>query len=118
MNTEIFSYKNFKGLSVKNKEGDTLGDVHDVVMDLKSGQIAYLVLASGGFLGIGEKYLPVPYESLEYNPKSDSFLMDVPKDKFKNAPHIDMKSWPNRPDNRYVEDVYSYYGYQSGIRKR
>lgn len=112
MNTNIFSYKNFKGVAVKNQNGDTLGDVHDVVLDLKSGQIAYLVLASGGFLGIGEKYLPIPYEALQYNPKSDSYLMDIPKDKFQQAPHIDFKKGINRPDSRYVHDIYTYYGYE------
>lgn len=111
MNTDTFSYKNFKGASVKNPDGDTLGDVHDVVLDLKNGQIAYLVLASGGILGMGERYLPVPFEALEYNPDSDSFLINIPKEKFKDAPYVGTKNWPNRPDSRYVHDVYTYYGY-------
>ena len=115
MNTEVFSYNKFKNRSVENTNGDTLGDVHDVVLDLKSGEIAYLVLASGGFLGIGEKHLPIPFEALQYDSRRDTFLMDVPKDKFENAPHFDSKDGQKRIDNHFVQDVYSYYGYRKRV---
>ena len=115
MNTEIFSFTNFKNKSVRNANGDTLGDVHDVVMDLKSGEIAYLVLASGGFLGLGEKHLPIPYEALQYDVKNKTFLMDVPKEKFEHAPHLDIKDSTNRIDNNYVKEIYSYYGYKKRV---
>jgi sporulation protein YlmC with PRC-barrel domain len=119
MESNIFSLKDIKNKKVTNPAGDSLGNIDEVVLDLQTGQIAYLLLASGGFLGIGEKYLPVPPEALRYNPKAGGYQMDIPKDRLKNAPHIEMKDWPNRPDKRYVDDLYSYYGYKPyyGSRK-
>ena len=115
MKSEIFSFKKLKNVSVKNKNGDTLGDVHDVLLDSQTGEIACLLLASGGFLGIGEKYLPIPYEALTYNANEDTYYMDVPKDKFKNAPHLDLDNNATRADRRHIHDVYNYYGYKPGF---
>jgi hypothetical protein len=52
------------GMEVRNKQGEKLGEIKDLVMDLKSGKVSYAVLAVGGFLGIGEKLLAVPPSSL------------------------------------------------------
>lgn len=112
MESRLFSYQNFKGTSIKNNDGDTLGNVHDLVLNLQDGRIAYVLLASGGFLGIGEKYLPVPYEALYYNPEKEAYQMDMEKDKLKEAPQIDIANWPERPDRQYIERVYAYYGYR------
>ena len=115
MRTEIFSYKNFKNVTVKNKNGDNLGEIHDVLLDTQTGEIACLLLASGGFLGMGEKYLPIPYEALSYNPNEDTYYLDVPKDKFKGAPQLDLGNNATRADRKYIKDVYSYYGYKPGF---
>ena len=112
MDFEIQSYQDLKKVSVRNNDGDTLGEVHDIVMDIQTGHIAYAVLSSGGFLGIGEKYLPVPYEALQYDRKNNNYLMHISKEKFQDAPHIDRKKWPTRPDQKYIQEVYAYYGYQ------
>ncbi len=112
MESNIFSLKDLKNKKVTNRDGDSLGHIDELVLDLQTGQMAYLLLASGGFLGIGEKYVPVPPNALTYNPRAGSYQMDVTKDQLKNAPHIEMKDWPNRPDKKYVDDLYRYYGYQ------
>jgi sporulation protein YlmC with PRC-barrel domain len=112
MESRLFLYKNFKNTTIKNKDGDTLGEVHDVVLNLQNGRIAYVLLASGGFLGMGEKYLPVPYEALYYNPDGGTYQMDIAKDKLQEAPRIDINNWPDRPDRKYVDRVYEYYGYK------
>lgn len=112
MKSRLFSYNDFKNTTIKNAEGDTLGEVHDVVLNLRDGEIAYLLLASGGFLGIGEKYLPVPYEALYYNPEKEAYEMDITKEKLQKAPQIEIDNWPERPDSRYIDRVYAYYGYK------
>lgn len=112
MESRLFSYSDFKNTTIKNTDGDTLGEVHDVVLNLRDGKIAYLLLASGGFLGIGEKYLPVPYEALYYNARSESYEMDISKEKLQEAPQIEIHNWPERPDSLYIDKVYAYYGYK------
>lgn len=118
MESNIFSLKDLKNRKVSNQQGDTLGNIEEVVLDLQTGQIAYLLLASGGFLGIGEKYLPVPMEALYYKPEAGEYQMDITKDRLKEAPQIAVKDWPNRPDKQYVDDLYRYYGYKPYYGKR
>jgi sporulation protein YlmC with PRC-barrel domain len=53
-----------KGTNVYNPEGEKLGTVDDVMIDKVSGKAIYAVMSFGGFLGIGEKYHPLPWSSL------------------------------------------------------
>lgn len=53
----------FIGQAVTNQAGETIGDINDVLFD-KRGQIANVVIGVGGFLGLGEKSVGVPFSSL------------------------------------------------------
>jgi len=53
------------GTAVYNRTGERLGSVEDVMIDKKSGRIAYAILSFGGFLGIGDRYHPLPWKSLD-----------------------------------------------------
>jgi hypothetical protein len=50
---------------------ETIGDVNDVVLD-QSGAAQAVVIGVGGFLGIGEKSVAVPYRSLEIGSTRDA----------------------------------------------
>jgi len=49
-----------KGTNVYNPAGDKLGGVDDIMIDKVSGRAIYAVMSFGGFLGMGEKYHPLP----------------------------------------------------------
>jgi hypothetical protein len=55
--------KQFIGQAVTNPAGERVGDINDLLFD-KSGRIANVVIGVGGFLGIGEKNVAIPYNSL------------------------------------------------------
>src|SRR6478735_332154 len=42
------------GMTVKNKQGETLGKVEELAIDAESGRIVQVVLSTGGYLGIGD----------------------------------------------------------------
>ena len=52
-----------KGTAVYNDSGDKIGTVEDIVLDKQSNRIMFAALGFGGFLGMGEKYYPVPLVS-------------------------------------------------------
>ena len=56
----------FIGQAVYNAAGEAIGDVNDLVFNRK-GQISTVVVGVGGFLGIGEKGVGVPYGQLTFN---------------------------------------------------
>lgn len=108
----VLSASNLMGNNVVNPEGDTLGQLKDIMLDMVDGRIAYAVLAFGGVLGIGEKLFAIPWEALEVDQVNDQIILDVPYDKLKNAPGFDKDNWPDMADPQWGSQIYSYYGYR------
>jgi len=100
----------FIGADVQNPQGQNLGDIKDVVIDRASGRIAYAVVSFGGFLGMGEKLFAVPWGAFA-QPKADkdTFVLDVDKERLKNAPGFDAHNWPQMASREWVTSLYSYY---------
>jgi sporulation protein YlmC with PRC-barrel domain len=53
------------GVDVYNEENEKIGDIHDIILD-KSGKVANVILGVGGFLGMGEHYVAVPFDKLKW----------------------------------------------------
>src|SRR2546429_7354147 len=100
----------FIGADVENPRGQNLGDIKDIVIDRASGRIAYAVVSFGGFLGMGEKLFAVPWGAFS-QPKADkeTFVLDVDKERLKNAPGFDAHNWPQMASREWVISLYSYY---------
>jgi len=100
----------FIGADVQNPQGQNLGDIKDVVIDRTSGRIAYAVVSFGGFLGMGEKLFAVPWGAFA-QPKADkdTFVLDIDKERLKNAPGFDAHNWPQMASREWVTSLYSYY---------
>ena len=83
------------GTNVEDESGNKIGDIKDVVLDRKSGQVAYAVVDFGGWLGMGDKYFAVPWKSLKSGSNDRYVLNDVSKDTLKKAPGFDKDHWPD-----------------------
>ena len=66
-----------EGTYIYNPAGDNLGSVQDVMIDKISGKIAYAVVGFGGFLGIGDRHYPLPWEKLKYDTNMGGFVVDL-----------------------------------------
>ena len=97
------------GTSVVNPTGDNLGDIKEVVIDPRTGKVAYAVVSFGGFLTIGKKLFAIPFEALEYNQADNEYVLDVSKEKLEAAPGFDPDNWPAMSDEKWNRDVYKYY---------
>lgn len=102
--------ENVVDVDVKNPAKENLGKIEEIMIDKLSGRVAYLVLSAGGFLGIGEKYFPLPWNSIKYDTNEDCFILNMDKERFKNAPGFDKNSWPDMADRQWGEKVSQYYG--------
>jgi len=83
------------GMEVKNHLGENLGEIQDLVIDLPTGRISYVVLSVGGFLGIGEKYLALPTSVFTTAPEGDKLVLNADKAKIRSAPGFAKTSWPS-----------------------
>ena len=64
MSTSMLSASTMKGQKVLNREGQQLGHIVEVMINLAKGDIAYVVLSFGGILGVGDKLFAIPYKAL------------------------------------------------------
>jgi hypothetical protein len=97
-----------KGTNVYNSAGEKLGSVDEVMIDKVSGHAIYAVMSFGGFLGIGEKYHPLPWATLKYDVQKGGYLVNLNKKQLQDAPNYDVDSefeWT--PD--YGRKVDNYY---------
>jgi len=96
---------------VINADGERIGHIEDVAIDKRSGQVAYAVLSFGGFLGIGEKYHPLPWPLLAYDPVRNAYVISLTKDQLRAAPAFSKDELADigDSDERYREPVYDYY---------
>jgi len=65
------------GTDITNANGKVVGDLHDLILDRGTGQVEYIVLSSGGFLGLGDKEVAVPYEATGFDHNEGRFTLDV-----------------------------------------
>jgi sporulation protein YlmC with PRC-barrel domain len=78
----------FIGAKVKNTTGETVGDVNDLMFD-KTGRISTVVLGIGGFLGVGEKDVAVPFSALTFTVGTEGqriIVVPLSRDTLNQAP--------------------------------
>ena len=109
----VLSAGSIIGSKVVNTEGEQLGSIKDLVVDLDDAQIAYAVLAFGGFMGLGDKLFAIPLEALLFDSREKQVTLDVDREVLKNAPGFDKEKWPDSAQYEagWLLDIYEYYGY-------
>jgi sporulation protein YlmC with PRC-barrel domain len=95
------------GLPVRNKAGQNLGSINDLVVELNTGKICYAALAHGGFAGIGAKLFAVPWQAMTFvfGERDHHFVFDVTEEELKKAPGFDTYNWPNVADPKWAAAV-------------
>jgi sporulation protein YlmC with PRC-barrel domain len=78
---------NYYKQDVYDPSQSKVGTIDDVLVD-KSGKITALVVGVGGFLGVGEKDVMVPFTAVKGEKKNDKWwlTLDETKDGLKSAP--------------------------------
>jgi sporulation protein YlmC with PRC-barrel domain len=102
------------GTAVYNTAGENLGSVYDVMLDKASGKADYAILSFGGFLGIGQRYHPLPWHHLTYDPQASGYVVNLDRSRLEGAPTYeadDLSLW----DERRTTDIDTYHGTGPGF---
>lgn len=99
-----------QGTAIYNPHGDDLGSVEDVMIDKVTGRIAYAVVGFGGFLGIGNRHYPLPWEKLKYDTSMGGYVVDLDKHTLEGAPSYADDEPVTWEDRAWGKRVYDYYG--------
>jgi sporulation protein YlmC with PRC-barrel domain len=74
------------GTSVRNQHGEEVGSIERLLLSPQTGFVSYAVLSVGGFLGVGEKSIMVPWRALEIARDGDSLVIKTSKQLLQQAP--------------------------------
>ncbi|MDD5204503.1 MAG: PRC-barrel domain-containing protein [Desulfobacterales bacterium] len=100
---------------VKNDQGQELGSVKDLIIT-RNGQVAYLIVAKGGVLGMGGDNIPIPFRNADLSQQQDSIILsNIDKQQLENAPTISENNFQMLEDPQFQREVFSYYGQQRGM---
>jgi sporulation protein YlmC with PRC-barrel domain len=107
---QIMASSTLEGNDVVNRQGEDLGTIKEIMIDVPRGRVAYAVLSSGGFLGIGDRLFAIPWTALTLDIDRKCFVLDVDAERLKNAPGFDKDHWPSMADTAWASEVHDYYG--------
>ena len=107
--TSAIRAKRVLGTNVKDTSGAKIGQVEDVVLDKQSNSIMFAVIGFGGFLGMAEKYHPIPWASLDYNESENAYVVNYTKDQLKAAPAGSIDELTRDSGMQFRDKAYDYY---------
>jgi sporulation protein YlmC with PRC-barrel domain len=108
--TSAIRAKKVLGTKVTDRAGKKIGEIEDVVLDKESNRILFAVIGFGGFLGMAEKYHPVPWSTLDYDESESAYAVDFTKEQLEAAPTGSIDELTREDDSlAYRDRAYDYY---------
>ena len=98
------------GTKVYGPQGDQVGEIEDVVLDKTTNNIMFAVVGFGGFLGMGEKFHPIPWASLDYVKDRDGYVVNQTEEELKTAPAHSLRELTEDDGAPARNAAFEYYG--------
>lgn len=98
------------GNTVVNQKEEDLGEIQEIMLDMRTGKVAYAVMSFGGFMGIGDKLFAVPWTALTLDTVHERFVLNIEKDRLADAPGFEKDAWPDMADAAWSNQLHSFYG--------
>lgn len=113
----LITAEKVSGTDVYNEAEERLGTIDSIVIDKFSGEVAYVVMSFGGFLGIGEKFHPLPWDVLEYDTKLGGYRVDLDRDDLIDAPAYDRGAIDSYDFDRDAGGIGNFYVRKSRLAR-
>ncbi len=97
------------GTSVHDPSGNNIGEVEDVILDKLSNNILFAVVSFGGFLGMAEKYHPIPWSALSYDKARGHYVVEFTREQLEAAPVADLDELTRDDGQDFRNQIHDYY---------
>ncbi len=115
------------GYDIQNAQGESVGEIKDIVIDSRTGNVRYAAVTYGGFLGVGNKMFAVPFEAFKVQVDPDEvgdddidsddyvLVLNVTQQQLEGEQGFDEDNWPNMADKQWAADLDKRYGVQRNM---
>ena len=103
-----------EGTEVFGRDGRRLGTLYNFMVNKVTGRVAYAVMSFGGFLGLGERFFPLPWAALSYDSTRGGYIVDIDPERLAQAPSFAPGEEPWR-DPEHRRNVFGFYGFNYGL---
>ncbi len=107
--SRLIASNKVEGTVVYGRGGERLGTIYNFMVDKYSGQVEYAVMSYGGFLGLGQRYYPLPWRILDYDVRDGGYRIDMSHRDLEHAPSFSRDDEP-RFSRDYGRRVNRWYG--------
>jgi sporulation protein YlmC with PRC-barrel domain len=107
--TKAIRAKKVLGTNVKDTSGRKIGEIEDVMLDKQSNSIMFAVIGFGGFLGMAEKYHPIPWSSLNYDDGEGAYVVSFTREQLEAAPAGSIDELTRNDGMQFRDRAYDYY---------
>ena len=99
------------GADVRNTRNADLGEVEDFVLDPANGKVQMIIMSYGGFLGIGDDQVAVPWQELSVAGEEDDrvFILNISEDAIENAPRFKRNEWSTVNTDSWRQKNQQFY---------
>jgi len=105
-----------KGMAIRNSQGQSLGKIDELVIGT-DGTITYAIMSHGGFLGIGDKLIPIPWKAVKQGKDDNSLIVNIARETLEKAPSFDPKEWPNFTEPDWRKRIEVHYELPQPVRE-
>lgn len=97
------------GTDVHDASGRKIGEIEDIMLDKLSNNIMFAVVSFGGFLGMAEKYHPLPWSALKFDKSKDGYVVEVTKEQLEAAPAGSIDELARNDGQDFRNQAFDYY---------
>lgn len=82
----LISSSKVEGVGVYRPSGDRIGTIKHIMINKRTGQVAYAVMNFGGFMGLGEEGYPIAWGLLTFRELPDGYVVNLTDEELANGP--------------------------------
>lgn len=111
----------FDEVDFGNTQGEEIGEIEDALVDLQQGNVRHVIADVGGFLGLGEHTVAVPYGAFQINVSADNgaeqelVSLDVDQTTLENAPEFVEDDWTPDVNLGWEDEWNSFWEDELGM---